>query len=48
MTFEEVVIQKPTERAQCAGKALEEVLVSAKDNDSLTVGVYECAKVMNL
>lgn len=48
MTFEEVVIQKPTERAQCAGKAMEEVLVSAKDNDSLTVGVYECAKVMNL
>lgn len=48
MTFEEVVIQKPTERAQCTGKALEEVLVSAKDNDSLTVGVYECAKVMNL
>lgn len=48
MTFEEVVMQKPTERAQCTGKALEEVLVSAKDNDSLTVGVYECAKVMNL
>lgn len=48
MTFEEVVIEKPTERAQCAGKALEEVLVSAKDGDSLTVGVYECAKVMNL
>lgn len=48
MTFEEVVIEKPTERAQCAGKALEEVLVSAKDSDSLTVGVYECAKVMNL
>ncbi|XP_035995894.1 growth arrest and DNA-damage-inducible, gamma b, tandem duplicate 1 [Fundulus heteroclitus] len=48
MTFEEVLIQKPTEGAQCAGAALEEVLVSAKDNDSLTVGVYECAKVMNL
>ncbi|XP_005921760.1 growth arrest and DNA-damage-inducible, gamma b, tandem duplicate 1 [Haplochromis burtoni] len=48
MTFEEVLIQKPTERAQCAGTALEEVLVTAKDNDSLTVGVYECAKVMNL
>ncbi|XP_015245931.1 PREDICTED: growth arrest and DNA damage-inducible protein GADD45 gamma-like [Cyprinodon variegatus] len=48
MTFEEVLIQKPAERAQCAGAALEEVLVSAKDNDSLTVGVYECAKVMNL
>ncbi|XP_020491731.1 growth arrest and DNA-damage-inducible, gamma b, tandem duplicate 1 [Labrus bergylta] len=48
MTLEEVLIQKPTERAQCTGQALEEVLVSAKDNDSLTVGVYECAKVMNL
>ncbi|XP_059214145.1 growth arrest and DNA-damage-inducible, gamma b, tandem duplicate 1 [Centropristis striata] len=48
MTLEEVLIQKPTERAQCTGSALEEVLVSAKDNDSLTVGVYECAKVMNL
>ncbi|XP_023281362.1 growth arrest and DNA damage-inducible protein GADD45 gamma-like [Seriola lalandi dorsalis] len=48
MTLEEVLIQKPTERAQCTGKALEEVLVSAKDNDSLTVGVYESAKVMNV
>ncbi|KAL6097150.1 growth arrest and DNA-damage-inducible, gamma b, tandem duplicate 1 [Pungitius pungitius] len=48
MTFEEVLIQKPAERAQCTGKALEEVLVSAQDNDALTVGVYECAKVMNL
>ncbi|XP_053195677.1 growth arrest and DNA-damage-inducible, gamma b, tandem duplicate 1 [Scomber japonicus] len=48
MTLEEVLIQKPTERAQCTGKALEEVLVTAKDNDSITVGVYECAKVMNL
>ncbi|KAM9323654.1 growth arrest and DNA damage-inducible protein GADD45 gamma-like [Pholidichthys leucotaenia] len=48
MTLEEVLIQKPTERAQCAGKALEEVLVTAKDHDSLTVGVHESAKVMNL
>nr|XP_020479062.1 growth arrest and DNA damage-inducible protein GADD45 gamma-like [Monopterus albus] len=48
MTLEEVLIQKPIERTQCTGNALEEVLVSAKDNDSLTVGVYECAKVMNL
>ncbi|XP_041816007.1 growth arrest and DNA-damage-inducible, gamma b, tandem duplicate 1 [Chelmon rostratus] len=48
MTLEEVLIQKPTERAQCTGQALEEVLVSAKDNDSITVGVYESAKVMNL
>ncbi|CAN9504781.1 unnamed protein product [Ophioblennius macclurei] len=48
MTLEEVLIQKPSERAQCAGQALEEVVAAAKDNDSLTVGVYECAKVMNL
>nr|XP_057920656.1 growth arrest and DNA-damage-inducible, gamma b, tandem duplicate 1 [Doryrhamphus excisus] len=48
MTLEEVLTQKSTDRAPCTGKALEEVLVAAKDNDSLTVGVYECAKVMNL
>lgn len=48
MTLEEVLIQKPIERAQCTGNALEEVLVTAKENDSLTVGVYECAKIMNL
>ncbi|XP_022058793.1 growth arrest and DNA-damage-inducible, gamma b, tandem duplicate 1 [Acanthochromis polyacanthus] len=49
MTLEEVLIQKTTtERAPCTGTALEEVLEAAKDNDSLTVGVYECAKVMNL
>ncbi|KAF7640639.1 hypothetical protein LDENG_00027050, partial [Lucifuga dentata] len=48
MTLEEILVQKPTERAQCAGKSLEDALVSAKDNNSLTVGVYECAKVMNL
>lgn len=48
MTLEEVLVQTATERAQNTGKALEEVLVAAKDNDSLTVGVYECAKVMNL
>ncbi|XP_068190939.1 growth arrest and DNA damage-inducible protein GADD45 gamma-like [Antennarius striatus] len=48
MTLEEILIEKPTERAQGTGSALEEVLVSAKDNDSITVGVYECAKVMNL
>lgn len=47
MTLEEVLIQKP-ERAECAGEALQDALVSAKDNESLTVGVYECAKVMNL
>ncbi|XP_077398352.1 growth arrest and DNA-damage-inducible, gamma b, tandem duplicate 1 isoform X1 [Vanacampus margaritifer] len=48
MTLEEVLSQKSAERAQCTGKALEEVLVTAMDNASLTVGVYECAKVMNL
>ncbi|XP_062867338.1 growth arrest and DNA damage-inducible protein GADD45 gamma-like [Trichomycterus rosablanca] len=48
MTFEEVAIQMPAERAPCAGSALEEVLVSAKENDCLTMGVYESAKVMNL
>ena len=49
MTLEEVLIQPATEadRAQCSGQALEDVLVSAKDNDCLTVGVYESAKVMN-
>lgn len=48
MTLEEVLIQKFAERAQCTGKALEEVLLSAKENDCLTVGVYESAKVMNV
>ncbi|XP_008322575.1 growth arrest and DNA damage-inducible protein GADD45 gamma-like [Cynoglossus semilaevis] len=48
MTLEEVQIQKPQERDQCVGQALEDVLVSAKDNDAPTVGVHECAKVMNL
>lgn len=48
MTLEEVIVQKPTERAPCTGKALEEVLETAKANDCLTIGVYESAKVMNL
>lgn len=48
MTFEEVAIQKPSERAQGTGKALEELLVSAKSNECLTIGVYESAKVMNV
>ncbi|XP_051536368.1 growth arrest and DNA damage-inducible protein GADD45 gamma-like [Myxocyprinus asiaticus] len=48
MTLEEVLIQKPSERAQCTGKALEEVLVSAKATECLTTGVYESAKVMNV
>lgn len=53
MTFEEVAIQKPSEssesqRAQGTGTALEELLVSAKSNECLTIGVYESAKVMNV
>lgn len=48
MTFEEVAIQKPSERAQGSGKALEELLVSAKSSECLTIGVYESAKVMNV
>ncbi|XP_076836496.1 growth arrest and DNA damage-inducible protein GADD45 gamma-like [Brachyhypopomus gauderio] len=48
MTLEEVLIQKPGERAESVGKALEEVLVSAKSNECLTLGVYESAKVMNV
>ncbi|KAG5272722.1 hypothetical protein AALO_G00168610 [Alosa alosa] len=48
MTLEEVIVQKPIERAQCTGKALEEVLETAKANDCLTIGVYESAKVMNI
>nr|XP_061836779.1 growth arrest and DNA damage-inducible protein GADD45 gamma-like [Nerophis lumbriciformis] len=45
MTLEEVLSQKSQ---KSTGTALEDVLVSAKENDSLTVGVYESAKVMNL
>ncbi|KAG1943490.1 growth arrest and DNA damage-inducible protein GADD45 gamma-like [Pimephales promelas] len=48
MTFEEVLIQKTSERAQCTGQALEEVLLSAKANENLTIGVYESAKIMNV
>lgn len=35
-------------RVQSAGAALEELLVAAKKQDYLTVGVYESAKVMNV
>ncbi|XP_077088805.1 growth arrest and DNA-damage-inducible, gamma b, tandem duplicate 1 [Siphateles boraxobius] len=48
MTFEEVLTQKSSDRAQCTGQALEEVLLSAKANDYLTIGVYESAKIMNV
>ncbi|XP_061119321.1 growth arrest and DNA damage-inducible protein GADD45 gamma-like isoform X2 [Conger conger] len=49
MTLEEVLIQDNNmARAPCAGKILEDVLVSAKTNECLTIGVYESAKVMNV
>ncbi|KAJ8402014.1 hypothetical protein AAFF_G00372490 [Aldrovandia affinis] len=48
MTLEEVLIQDNMERAQCTGKTLEKVLLSAKSNECLTIGVYESAKVMNI
>lgn len=35
-------------RVQSAGAALEELLIAAKKQDYLTVGVYESAKVMNV
>lgn len=35
-------------RMHVIGTALEELLVSAKTQDCLTVGVYESAKVMNV
>lgn len=35
-------------RVQSAGAALEELLVAAKKQDYITVGVYESAKVMNV
>ncbi|XP_034026446.1 LOW QUALITY PROTEIN: growth arrest and DNA-damage-inducible, gamma a [Thalassophryne amazonica] len=52
MTLEEVQQQEsPMENADrvlSAGAALEELLVAAKKQESLTVGVYESAKVMNV
>ncbi|XP_036434028.1 growth arrest and DNA-damage-inducible, gamma a [Colossoma macropomum] len=52
MTFEEVCGQdngtNTSDRMRSAGSALEELLLSAKKNDCLTVGVYESAKVMNV
>ncbi|KAL4630078.1 growth arrest and DNA damage-inducible protein GADD45 gamma-like [Arapaima gigas] len=52
MTLEEIRGQESTaaasERMKCVGNALEELLVSAKKQDCLTVGVYESAKVMNV
>ncbi|KAM6931189.1 growth arrest and DNA-damage-inducible, gamma a [Xenentodon cancila] len=52
MTLEEIRGQENsmenTDRVQNAGAALEELLVAAKKQDYLTVGVYESAKVMNV
>ncbi|XP_006003020.1 growth arrest and DNA-damage-inducible, gamma a [Latimeria chalumnae] len=52
MTLEEVHGQESTienaDRMLCAGKALEEMLMSAQTQECLTVGVYESAKVMNV
>ncbi|XP_027026874.1 growth arrest and DNA-damage-inducible, gamma a [Tachysurus fulvidraco] len=53
MTFEEICQDNSTEtsnrvRMCSAGRVLEEVLVSSKQQDRLTVGVYESAKVMNI
>ncbi|KAG7481186.1 growth arrest and DNA-damage-inducible, gamma a [Megalops cyprinoides] len=52
MTLEEFRGQDNTveasDRMQSAGSALEELLVSAKKQDCLTVGVYESAQVMNV
>uniref|UniRef100_A0A1A8JH02 Growth arrest and DNA-damage-inducible, gamma n=1 Tax=Nothobranchius kuhntae TaxID=321403 RepID=A0A1A8JH02_NOTKU len=52
MTLEEIRGQENTmenaDRVQSAGAALEELLVAAKQQDFLTVGVYESAKVMNV
>lgn len=52
MTLEEMQEQETamenTDRVQSAGAALEELLLAAKKEDYLTVGVYESAKVMNV
>ncbi|KAI1904935.1 hypothetical protein AGOR_G00010800 [Albula goreensis] len=36
------------ERMPCAGHTLHDLLISARKQDCLTVGVYESAKVMNM
>ncbi|KAM9474848.1 growth arrest and DNA-damage-inducible, gamma a isoform 1-T3 [Clarias gariepinus] len=49
MTLEEIHPQEEnTDSSDSAGRVLEEVLVSSIQQDCLTVGVYESAKVMNL
>ncbi|XP_061834313.1 growth arrest and DNA damage-inducible protein GADD45 beta-like [Nerophis lumbriciformis] len=45
MTLEDVSVS--SDKMEQLGRALEEVLVSARLRESLTVGVYESAKLMN-
>lgn len=42
------LVRLSSPRVQSAGAALEELLVAAKKQDYITVGVYESAKVMNV
>ncbi|OCU00432.1 hypothetical protein XELAEV_18006209mg [Xenopus laevis] len=49
MTFEEIAsCDNQKRKMQPVSRALEEVLVAAQKRDSLTVGVYESAKLMNV
>ncbi|XP_031696327.1 growth arrest and DNA damage-inducible protein GADD45 beta-like [Anarhichas minor] len=49
MTLEEFIGSNSTEkRMETVTQALEELLVAAQKQDSLTVGVYESAKLMNV
>ncbi|KAL6107647.1 growth arrest and DNA damage-inducible protein GADD45 beta-like [Pungitius pungitius] len=49
MTLEELIGSNSTEkRMETVTQALEELLVAARKQDSLTVGVYESAKLMNV
>uniref|UniRef100_A0A8C2X0L2 Growth arrest and DNA damage inducible beta n=1 Tax=Cyclopterus lumpus TaxID=8103 RepID=A0A8C2X0L2_CYCLU len=49
MTLEEFIGSNSTEkRMETVTQALEELLVAAQNQDSLTVGVYESAKLMNV
>ncbi|XP_068449070.1 growth arrest and DNA damage-inducible protein GADD45 beta-like [Clinocottus analis] len=49
MTLEDFIRSSGTDkRTERVTRALEELLVSAQQQDSLTVGVYESAKLMNV
>ncbi|XP_040040973.1 growth arrest and DNA damage-inducible protein GADD45 beta [Gasterosteus aculeatus] len=48
MTLEEFIGSNSTEKRMETVTALEELLVAARKQDSLTVGVYESAKLMNV